>query len=119
MLSTQVASLSDNKVWKQQNIVSEANISIVSHLSHVGSNTTPSFNRVDKTFEVETANNGIMKIDGEGKIKNLDSAFCGDAANSILSARQFTKSDNAAIVFTETILNFLTLTGVLPTQISC
>ena len=71
-------------------------------MSHLDSNTTPSFRRVDKPFGVETANNGIMKIDGEGKFKNLDSAFCGDAAASLLSVSQFTKSNNAAIVFTET-----------------
>ena len=102
MLSAQVASLSENKVRKKQYIDSGANISIVSHMSHLDSNTTPSFRRVDKPFGVETASNGIMKIDGEGKFKNLDSAFCGDAAASLLSVSQFTKSNNVAIVFTGT-----------------
>ena len=56
---------------------SGANISIVSSLSHLDPDTTPSFHRVDKPFNsVETANNSTMKIDEVGKFKNMDSAIC-------------------------------------------
>ena len=89
MLSAQVASISENNVRKKQYIDSGANISIVSHMSHLDSNTTPSFRRVDKPF-------------GEEKFKKLDCVFCSDAAASLLSVSQFTKSNNAAIVFTKT-----------------
>ena len=83
MLSAQVDSLSDNKVRKKQYFDSGADISFVSHLSHLDSNTAPSFHMNDKPIGVETSNNGTIKINGEGKINILDSAFCDDAENSL------------------------------------
>ena len=58
----------DNKI-----LDSCANVSIVSILSRLDSNTFPTILRVDDPSAVETVNNSTMAIQGQGKLEGIDS----------------------------------------------
>ena len=69
MLSAQIAA----KEVKKKLLDSGANISIVSSLLHLDSNTFPTFLRADKPSVVETANNSTMDIQGRGQFEGVNS----------------------------------------------
>ena len=73
------------KKVKKKLLDSGANIIIVSSLSHLDSNTFPTFLRADKPSVVETANNSTMEIQGNGQFEGLNSVLCESASNSLLS----------------------------------
>ena len=67
-LQAQIDQLKAEKV-KKKLLDSGANISIVSSLSHLDTNTFPTFLRADKPSVVETANNSTMDIQGRGQFE--------------------------------------------------
>ena len=65
--------ISSWRIWsrrrKRKILDSGANISIVSSLSHLDSNTFPTFLRADKPFVVQIANNSTMENQGRGQFE--------------------------------------------------
>ena len=64
------------KVEKKKLLDSGANISIVSSLSHLDTNTFPTCLRAEKPSVVQTANNSTMAIHGRGQFQGVNGVLC-------------------------------------------
>ena len=82
-LQAQIDQLRAEKV-KKKLLNSGANISIVSSLLHLDTNTIPILLRADKPSVVVTANISTMEIQGQGKFEGVDCVLCDSASSSLL-----------------------------------
>ena len=80
---------------------SGANISIIADVSHVDPHTSPSFCRAEEPHGVETANQTIMPVEGEGQIMGVTGKICTEAGASLVSMSQVLNEHDACAVITK------------------
>ena len=95
---------------------SGANVSIIADIRHVDINTIPLFNRVEEPHGVETANQGVMPIEGHGQIAGVDAVICSDARASLVSLGKLCDAKKASCVVTSSSAEVFVNT---PESISC
>ena len=64
---------------KKVSLDSGANVSMIADIRHVDTNTTPLFNRGEEPHGVETANQGVMPVDGHDQIAGVGAVICSGA----------------------------------------
>ena len=82
-------------------IYSGANVSIISDITHINTNTNPLCRRAEDVAGMLTGSDMPMKITGSGSFAGVDGKICTDSNYSLLPVSQWNKSNNCVTIFDE------------------
>ena len=87
------------KLQKLKILDSGANISIISDITHVDTNTVPFCRRAEDAAGVETASGAMMPISGCGTIVGVEGKICEEASFTMISVPQVCVDRDACMFF--------------------